>query len=321
VSQPVFGIDIGGTHLRVALADEQGRVLDIRKTDTDSGSGPEPAVRVMADMMRGLVQDRGWELSRVGAIGVGAPGPSDFEEGVVFTPPNLPKWRNVPLARMLTDATGIPTFLQNDANMAAYGELHQGAGKGARDMLFVTVSTGIGGGIVIDGHLYSGAGGTAGEVGHMVIDPNGPQCHCGARGCLEQMASGTAIARMARERLAKLEESSLATLPEVSATDVAEAAVKGDALALAVLHDAGWFLGLGLGSLLNILDPEILVLGGGAIQAGPSFLEPMRDGTRFQAFPSTYSHVRIVTAALGQDAGLVGAVEWARDHLVEAPMR
>jgi glucokinase len=209
LSRGVFGIDIGGTQLRVALADETGRVLDRRRTATAADHAPDESVAWLVSTMRELVAKQHWNMADIAAIGVGVPGPSDPARGILISPPNLPRWHNINLGRMLNEPTGIPVHLDNDARLAAFGEFRQGAGRGCRHMVYVTVSTGIGGGIIIDGTLYRGAGGTAGEVGHTVIDVNGPECHCGSRGCLEVMASGTAIARVANERLARGEASSM----------------------------------------------------------------------------------------------------------------
>ena len=312
----VFGIDIGGTNLRVALADDQGRLLRRAKAPTDGEASPEVAVDTLVGMMHGLAHEQGVEFSDVGATGAGVPGLTNPDLGILYRAPHLPSWRDVPFAELLQQATSIPTHLQNDANLAAYGEFHQGAGRGCRHLLYVTVSTGIGGGIVINRRLYSGAGGAAGEVGHIVIDPDGPPCSCGARGCVEAMASGSSMARIAGERLAAGEASSLSSVAgELTGAAVAAAAGEGDTMALDILHHAGNLLGLALGSLLNILAPEVLVLGGGSIQSGPALLDPMYAAIRRHAFEATLSHVRIELAGLGQDAGIVGAVEWARDHL------
>jgi glucokinase len=311
----VFGIDVGGTNLRVALADESGQLVDRRHHDTDPSASAEVGVKTLAEMMQELAQTHGLAMSDFGAAGVGVPGPTDPAKGILFDPPHLPGWHNVPLAALLETAAGVPTHIENDAQLAAYGEFHRGAGRGSRHLVFVTISTGIGGGIVIDGKLYSGAGGAAGEVGHVVIDPDGPMCSCGRRGHLEALASGTAMARIAGERIAAGEESTLAGLETITAKAIGDAAEAGDSLALSILADAGRLLGLSLGGLLNILDPEVLVLGGGTIQIGPLLLDHLYAGIKEQAFETTYNHARIATAGLGQDAGLVGAVEWARDHL------
>ena len=311
----VFGIDVGGTNLRVALGSPDGELIDKRHRDTEDNAGPEAGIKALAEMMEELAAEHQLSMTDFGSAGVGVPGPTDPVKGMLFNPPNLPGWENLEVARLLEEATGIPTHLGNDAQLAAYGEFHRGAGRGSRHLVFVTISTGIGGGIVIDGKLYSGAGGTAGEVGHVVIDPNGPICSCGRRGHLEALASGTAMARIATERIAAGEESTLSRLEEITAKDIGDAADADDKLARSVLENAGRLLGLSLGGLLNILDPEVLVLGGGVIQIGPLLLDHLYAGIKEQAFESTYSHVRITTAELGQDAGLIGALEWARDHL------
>jgi glucokinase len=311
----VFGVDVGGTNLRVALGDESGVLVDKRHRDTGVNAGAEKGIRALAEMMEELARDHGLAMTDLGSAGVGVPGPTDPVKGMLFDPPHLPGWHNVPVASLLEAATGVPVHLENDAQLAAYGEFHKGAGRGSRHLVFVTISTGIGGGIVIDGKLYSGAGGSAGEVGHVVIDPDGPICSCGRRGHLEGLASGTSMARIAGERIAAGEPSTLSTLESITARDLGVAAGDGDALALSVLADAGRLLGLSLGGLLNILDPEVLVLGGGAIQIGPPLLDHLYAAIQEQAFEITFSHVRIATAMLGQDAGLVGALEWARDHL------
>ena len=311
----VFGIDVGGTNLRVALGSESGEIIDKLHRDTHPEAGADEGIRTLAAMMAELARAHDLTMSDFGSAGVGVPGPTDPVKGILFNPPHLPGWHNVPAARLLEEATGVPTHLENDAQLAAYGEFHRGAGRGSRHIVFITISTGIGGGIVIDRKLYSGAGGTAGEVGHVMVDPDGPLCSCGRRGHLEALASGTSMARIATERIAAGEKSSMAALESITARDIGDAADAGDRLAQAILENAGWLLGRSFGGLLNILDPEVLILGGGVIQIGSRLLDHLYAGIKEQAFESTYSHVRITTAELGQDAGLIGALEWARDHL------
>jgi glucokinase len=311
----VFGIDVGGTNLRVALGSDSGEILDRRHRETHPEASASEGIRTLAAMMAELAAAHGLAMSDFGSAGMGVPGPTDPVKGILFDPPHLPGWHNVPAASMLEQATGVSTHLENDAQLAAYGEFYRGAGRGSGHLVFVTISTGIGGGIVIDRKLYSGAGGTAGEVGHVIVDPDGPLCSCGRKGHLEALASGTSMARIASERIAAGESSSLAALEKITAQDIGDAADAGDRLALSILEDAGWLLGRSFGGLLNILDPEMLVLGGGVIQIGARLLDHLYAGIKEQAFESTYSHVRITTAELGQDAGLIGALEWARDHL------
>jgi glucokinase len=315
VSASVFGVDLGGTQVRVALAGSDGTIRSRTQAAVNPNAEPAEGVAEIARMMRELSVADGIAISDVTAVGLGTPGPSDHRAGVLLTPPNLPAWHGYPLADRLARATGLTVLMENDANLAALGELRRGAGRGARHLLFVIVGTGIGGGIVIDGRIYSGAGGTAGELGHAVVDLDGPTCRCGARGCLETLASGSAIARIAAERIAAGEDSALAGHSgTLSAREVGLAAAEGDGLARAVLREAGHHLGIALGGVINILDPEVVVLGGGVMQAGPPLLDAMREAIRRQAFATTLEHVRIVQAELGQDAGLVGAVEWAVEH-------
>ncbi|HXA41927.1 MAG TPA: ROK family protein [Candidatus Solibacter sp.] len=311
----VVGIDVGGTNLRVSLAREDGEIIDRRHRDTEPEGLAADGIKALGEMIEELAAANDLRLSGIGSCGVGVPGPTDPDKGILYDPPHLPGWHNVEVARLLEEATGIPTHLENDAQLAAYGEFHRGAGRGSRHLVFVTISTGIGGGIVIDGRLYSGASGSAGEIGHVMVDPDGPVCSCGRRGHLEGLASGTSMARIARERIAAGENSSLASLDTFTAQEIGEAAGAGDALAISVLTNAGRLLGLTFGGLLNILDPEVLILGGGVVQIGAVLLDPLYAAIKEQAFEANYSHARITTAGLGQDAGLVGAVEWAIDHL------
>jgi glucokinase len=310
-----IGIDLGGTRLRVAVANARGVLRAVVRVDTQAERGP-------ADVIDRIVQtiDRALDSARVRrgaitAIGIGLPGPLNGATGIVISPVNLPGWKNVPLARILTKSTGIRTFLEHDANLAAFGEWQRGAGKGARHMVYVTVSTGIGAGLIIHGQLYSGAGGIAGELGHTVVQPGGPLCRCGNYGCLEAVASGTALARMAREAVAGPASTSLRSLRRPggpSARDVTEAARQGDAVATSLLERAGTFLGISLATVVNLLNPELIVLGGSVMNAGALIRVPMRASLVASSWEAARHGLRIVSPALGQDVGLIGAVEWAR---------
>lgn len=310
-----IGIDLGGTRLRVAVANARGVLRAVVRVDTQAERGP-------ADVIDRIVQtiDRALDSARVRrgaitAIGIGLPGPLNGATGIVISPVNLPGWKNVPLARILTKRTGIRTYLEHDANLAGFGEWQRGAGKGARHMVYVTVSTGIGAGLIIHGQLYSGAGGIAGELGHTVVQPGGPVCRCGNYGCLEAVASGTALARMAKEAVAGPAPTSLRSLSRPggpTARDVTEAARQGDAVARELLERAGTFLGISLGTVVNLLNPELIVLGGSVMKAGPLIRVPMRRSLHASSWEAARHGLRIVSPALGQDVGLIGAVEWAR---------
>jgi glucokinase len=264
------------------------------------------------DVAGQLLAAKGTERSTVCAVGVATPGPIDAPRGVVTATPNLPGWRDVPLGRMIQEEFGLPTYLENDANAAALAEQRFGAGRGADDMIYVTASTGIGGGFILDGRLYRGATGAAAEVGHMTILPHGPRCGCGNRGCLEALASGAAIAREARERIARGVPTLMAELAEgdldhISAKMVAQAAEQGDAEAREIIDAAMTYLGVGMANLVNILNPQLLVIGGGLTKMGPRLFDPVRRAVDRQAFSATAFAVEIKRAELGEEVGLLGA--------------
>jgi glucokinase len=310
-----IGIDLGGTQLRVAVADARGTVKSVIRVDTQARRGPDYVInRIVETIDQALAKSKQGRRG-VAAIGIGLPGPLNGATGMVYSPANLPGWHNVPLSKILTRRTGIKTLLEHDASLAAFGEWRRGAGKGRRQMAYVTVSTGIGAGLILQGQLYRGAGGIAGELGHIVIQPGGPLCTCGNRGCLEALASGTAIARMAREAVAGRARTSLRGLKgpnRPDARDVNQAAKQGDAVARRVLDQAGAALGIGLGTLVNLLNPELIVLGGSVMKAGSLIRAPMRASLLASSWAAARQGLRIVPPALGQDVGLIGAVEWAR---------
>ncbi len=312
-----IGIDLGGTRLRVAVADARGTVKSVIRVDTEAGRGPDFVIdHIVETIDQALARSRQGRRG-VAAIGIGLPGPLNGATGMVYSPANLPGWHNVPLSQILTRRTGIRVFLEHDASLAAFGEWRRGAGKGRRHLAYVTVSTGIGAGLILHGQLYSGAGGIAGELGHIVIQPGGPRCTCGNRGCLEALASGTAIARMAREALAGRARTSLRRVSgpnRPDARDVNQAARHGDAVARRVLEQAGAALGVGLGTLVNLLNPELIVLGGSVMRAGSLIRKPMQASLRASSWEAAQWGLRIVPPALGQDVGLIGAVEWARHN-------
>lgn len=315
----VIGVDLGGTNIRAAVCDEQGARLEHAAQPTRAMEGPEAVLKRIIDTIRRATERTRLDEYKVGAIGVASPGPIDPDRGIILESPNLPGMINFPLKARLDAEFGVPTFVGNDANLAALGEHRHGAGQGIKNMVYVTISTGIGGGIIADGQLYLGWRGFAGEVGHQTLEARGPKCNCGNVGCLEVLASGPAIARQARQALDAGRESllrSLAGSAEVTTTMVAQAAEKGDALALELFRNAGFYIGLGLVNLLHILDTELFVLGGGVALHTWDFLYPSISQTLIRnAMPSMRDGVRVVQAALGDDAGLVGAASLALDGL------
>jgi glucokinase len=284
------GIDLGGTQVRVALARSDGRLIASIKTKTHLLATPQAMVDWAAAEIE---KHRGRE--KVRSIAIGAPGPIDGRRGVLVNPPNLP-WRNVPLAAMLHKATGAKVHLANDADMAGLGEFYRGAGRGTRNMVYITWSTGVGGGIIIDGRLHRGAHGTAGEIGHMIIDPNGPLDNCGQRGCLEVFCGGANLAKETGH----------------SAVELFGEAARGDAHARMVVERAARYMGMALISLTNVLDPEMFVMGGGVSHSWKLVQPTMLEVLRSSPFIKPARRPTLRRARLGDRAGQVGAVEWAR---------
>lgn len=317
-------VDLGGTKIYTAVADQHGAWLgeDYRSTDVEDG-----AARVIArivESLRASIIRAGIGEGGLSAIGVAAPGPIDVERGLILEAPNLAGWRDVPLAARLSATFGCPAVLENDANAAGLGEYVFGAGRGSRNMIYLTVSTGIGGGLILDGRLYRGAAGAAGELGHIVLDENGPLCGCGRRGCLEAFASGTAIAARAAEAIAAGHAPEIARRAkgdEVSAEHVAAAAAAGDPVAIDIIRRAGHALGLGLSDFVNIFNPDVIVIGGGTAKIGPLLLDPALATMRARAFKGPAAHVRVVPAALGDKAVLSGALALAREITAGSALR
>ncbi|MFZ5632818.1 MAG: ROK family protein [Bacillota bacterium] len=315
----IVGVDLGGTKIYTALADSRGRIVAETRVPTGAAEGPDAVIGRIAETVHRVVSLAPPAGAAPAALGIGAPGPLDPVGGVVHSAPNL-GWREVPLRQKLEDTLGIPALVENDANLAALGEYSFGAGRGARHMVYVTVSTGIGGGLILDGRIYRGAGGGAGEVGHMVVEPDGPLCGCGRRGCLESLASGTAMAARARELVeAGLGKAILREAggnPErVTAVSVSRAAAAGDREAVAIISRAGAYLGMGLASVVNLINPERLVLGGGALEAGGPLWDAMERELSARALPSSLDRVTVVRSGLGHRSGLMGAIALAMGAL------
>lgn len=314
VAKYFIGIDLGGTKISTALVDANGKILasDYRETLAGAAEGPQPVIERMLDAARKVMAQAGVKPAQVAAAGVGAPGPLDIAAGILISPPNLPGWSRVPLKQHIQDGLQIATFLENDANAAGLGEYRFGAGRGVQHMVYVTVSTGIGGGLILDGKLYHGSSGAAGEIGHTTLKPDGPPCNCGNWGCLEALASGTAIAREGRERVTRGVPTLIAELaggvPErVTAKLVAEAAARGDAEAQHILAEAMEYLGLGIANLINLFDPELVVIGGGLTRLGERLFGPVRRVVAERAYVAKAHPVGIVPAALGDNVGVLGA--------------
>ena len=306
----VFAVDLGGTHLRVALVDDTGTILEQTKQETPKGSA-EGVVAALVD----AAQKWNSYKHAVVAASIMVPGAVDAGKAVVLQSPNLPSIVKYALKEELEERLGWPVFLENDANAAAVGEMWLGAARGCRDVVSVTLGTGVGGGVILDGKLWRGSHGSAGEIGHTTVDPfSGLKCKCGNTGCLELFASATAIVRMTREGLSSFPGSNLNS-DGLTAEKVYEAGRDGDELALAVFKRFGMYLGIGLANLINLIDPQVIVIAGGAVNGWDLFAEEMYRQVKERAFRTTAQQVNIARAECGDNAGLLGAARLARGSL------
>jgi len=311
-----IGIDLGGSKILTGLVDSQGKILVSDERPTPAKKGPEAVIKGILDSIHNVLEDGCIHISKVGAVGIGAAGISNPQTGTVFTSPHLPRWRDIPLRDILEEKLGKKVFLMNDANAAALGEFYFGAARGARNFIYVTLSTGIGGGIVIDGKLYTGAIGAAGEVGHMTIDDNGPVCCCGNKGCWEALASGTAVAEQAKRRIKEGTATSIlryagGRMEKVTAEIIHKAAQRGDSLARELIGRTGYYVGVGLANLINIFNPELIVIGGGLSNIGDMLLQPAFKVARQRAYEQAFQAVRFASAELGRNSGMLGAAAYA----------
>lgn len=320
----IVGVDLGGTNIVVgAMSNDGSRQHGMHTQPTRAEEGAEGVIGRMARMVETTIattmQETGVSRDAFLGVGIGAPGPLDRQRGVVLLTPNL-GWRDVPLRDMMSRLTGLPAAIDNDANCATYGEWWIGAARGARHVIGVTIGTGIGGGLVLDGKLYHGASDMAGEIGHTTIDQTGRRCGCGNYGCVEAYASGPAIAERAREALAFEGTSILpgmvnGDLSQITAQTVYAAAAEGDPVAMEVVRDTARFLGTGIANLLNIFNPDVVVIAGGVTQAGDALFLPLRAEVRRRAFRPAVEAVRIVPGELPGTAGVVGAAAAFRGQM------
>jgi glucokinase len=312
----ILGIDIGGTNLVAGCVAADGMSLEgLLSESTRPEEGADGVVARLFSIARRSMDALAAAVpgAVVRGVGVGAPGPLDTHRGVVLLTPNL-GWVNFPLRDRVADGLRLPTSLDNDANCAVLGEHWRGAAQGARHAIGITIGTGIGGGLILDGQLHHGASDCAGEIGHTTIEMNGRRCACGNYGCLEAYASGPAIARRAMEAVESGAESSLRELMQANPTSVTaqvvyEAANAGDALAREVVQDTARFLGAGIANLVNVFNPEVVVVCGGVTQAGDSLFVPLRREVSRRAFKPAVDVCRIVPGALAGSAGVYGAVK------------
>lgn len=322
----VIGVDMGGTKILAAVVNAEGEILGTAKIPTKADKGAAAVIDRIAQCIQKAVDKSRVERESIHAVGIGAPGPLEPATGVVIFAPNL-GWTNVPLKTELESRVGIATFVDNDVNVGTLGEHAFGAGRNVSNLVGIFVGTGIGGGIIMDGELFHGASKTAGEIGHIIVKAGGPRCGCGTRGCLEALASRTAITKQLQKAIVKKGKKSI--LPQLTGGDLklirsgalAKALRSNDKLTVKVFKKATKYLGVGIASIVNFLNPEMIVLGGGVVEAlDDTFLDNIRDVVEDYALPNTLSGVQIVEAQLGDDAGILGAAALARQRLAAAPL-
>jgi glucokinase len=315
-------LDLGGTKLRAVVADLDGNILGEIIRPSEADEGPERVIGRMIETLTAASSEAGVAISQLRAVGVASPGALDLVHGIVQGAPQLPGWDGVPLVEIMSRRLGLPVLLENDANAAALGENRFGAGRGTRYLVYLTISTGVGGGIIIDRKVYHGVSGAAGELGHMIVWFNGPRCLCGQLGCLEAIASGTGIAWRAQDLVNAGQAPGLERIQrergELDADEVADAARAGDEDALRLFDEAGVYLGIGLSNYVNIFNPEMIVIGGGvAAGAGELFLPHAEEIMREVARKEPLKYVRLERAALGDRSGPLGMIA-ALGDMVEA---
>lgn len=314
-----IGVDIGGTNIKIGIVNEEGKPVANDSFSTLANDGPQAVVASIKSQVDQLIQQAGMTKDQMVGVGIGSPGPLDVTGGIIVATPNLKGWKNVPLRDMVSKATGLPAMLENDANAAAYGEFWAGAGKGdyVQHLVMITLGTGIGGGIVHKGELIRGHSGFAAEIGHVIVKPDGRICGCGQKGCIETYASASNVARIATERLATAQASSLHDVlnekGKVSSKDVFEHAVRGDKLALTIVDETADYLALLCVNICRFLDPQMIVFAGGMILAGEFLFERIRTSYQRQTWTILDDKVAIVPAELGNDAGFIGAAAVAWD--------
>jgi glucokinase len=302
----MLGLDIGGTKIAAGVVAPDGAVNGFVVAPTNAPSGPEQGLERLFELGRRAVAEAGVDWDELGGVGIGCGGPLDSDGGVLIAPLHLPGWAGMRIAELAEEAFGRPTVLDNDATAAAAGEHRHGAGRGTRNMVYLTVSTGVGGGVILDGKLHRGASGNGGELGHVTVDWHGRVCNgCGRRGCLEAYASGTSIGERGRE----------AGMEGATSADVAAAARAGEEPAMTIWADTCEALACGITSIANLFEPELVVVGGGVTRTGEQLLGPVRELVRAQAIGDSGRQIEIVSAALGDAVGVVGAAAVAYERI------
>jgi glucokinase len=316
-----LGIDLGGTNIKSGVVDDEGRVLSTVSVPTEAEQGPQAGLDHLSEAGRRAVEASGVPWDRISGVGLGSPGTMDIPAGLLIDPPNLPGWQNLPIRDLLAERLGKPMVLQNDGNAAAFGEYWTGAGKDARSMVMFTLGTGIGGGIVVEGRIHEGRHSHGAECGHIIIEMDGGRiCSCGQAGHLEAYASATALVKRAHEALEQTDVTSVLRRLDrdaITSRAIADAAAAGDALADRLMKETARYLAVGAVSLMHTIDPDLVLFGGGMINAGQPLLDEIRRNVLKMAFPIAAAKTQIEFAQLGGEAGFVGAAGWARKLLTQ----
>ena len=314
VKEYVIGLDLGGTKISCALADVSGEVKAEVNMKTLAHEGEGAVLSRMIEAIEKVMEEGNISSHLVKAIGIGSPGPLDAHKGIIITTPNLP-FKNFDIVRPIKEHFNIPVYLDNDANVAAIGEHILGAGKGTNNMVYVTVSTGIGGGAILNGKIYRGSTSNALEIGHTTVAPQGPRCNCGNIGCAEAVASGTAIGKRAKEALESKVETSLKNYDNPTSYEVFVEAAKGDKVSQEILDTSLNYLGITIANIIAAFDPDMVIIGGGVAQGGDIVFSKVREVVNTRCFKTMAEHCRIVPAALGVKAGVMGAVALALSEI------
>jgi len=316
MSKLYVGIDLGGTNIKIGLFDADLKLIQKTSVSTQADMGPDVVIDKMAQTVEQLLTDAALGLAAVAAVGIGTPGPANYSEGVIIQSTNMPTFKNVPICRMLNEKLGKPIIFDNDANVACFGEFSVGAGKGVNDMIFFTLGTGIGGGVVSNGELVHGCDENAAELGHMIIYPDGRTCNCGQRGCVEAYASADSTARRATEAIQAGADSSLKKVLDekgrITSKDIYEHLAAGDSLAKEITDGTAKALAITCINMLHTTEPRRIVFAGGMIAAGDILLNRIQQYFDDQIWTLKKEPVEICFATLGEDAGIIGAAALAQ---------
>ncbi|MEW6097525.1 MAG: ROK family glucokinase [bacterium] len=309
----VIAVDLGGTNIRVALVDQNGKIIEKKDTRTKVSEGHKVVIQQMKELIWEVIRKTKLDIQQICGIGIGSPGPLNTKTGVIIDTPNL-GWKNVGLKDAIQQEFHLPTYVDNDANLAALGEYWLGAGKEVENLICLTLGTGIGGGIILNGEVFHGAGDVAGELGHVIVDPNGLKCGCGNHGCMEAYASGPGIVKrtifaIKEGRKTLINELTSGDLEKITPLVVYQAALKQDELANYIIKETGRYLGIGIISIVNVLNPQLVIIGGRVAQMGNLLLKYIKEEVIKRAYLEPCKQISIVLAQLGDDAGIIGAAK------------